>query len=189
MIETTKYSGVAAFIISNAVNITEAINATLHLGHREDEDIFQEIVTCACKAQQTYRKGAVSEACFVFRSMKRAKVDIERKYLCDCRKAFLWEVQEQEEDEADGPVSCERTAQDNPDIIGQAHVEAILDCFSPRQRAITKLLLEEKSLREIGKITRLSIGVVRGEQRKMQEIVKKLYLGEHNFGSSDEKME
>ena len=56
MENTTKYTGVDAFIIAYAVKFTNIINNKLNLCGREDEDIFQELVISGCASQRMYRK-------------------------------------------------------------------------------------------------------------------------------------
>lgn len=174
MENTTKYTGVDAFIIAYAVKFTNTINNKLNLCGREDEDIFQELVISGCASQRTYRKGAVSEKTFVYRGMERCSVDLLRKYNRDCRKSFLYEEQPLEETDEGEPLSSPLEIVDAPDIVGQAHVRDVFSHFTPLQRRIAELSMDEKSLNEIAEALGTTIGAVRAQKAKMQEIVKKL---------------
>lgn len=189
MENTTNYTGVATFIIAYAVKFTNTINKKLDLRGRDDEDIFHELLIRGCTSQRVYREGAVSEKTFVYRSMERLSADLLRKYHRNCRKSFLYAEPLIEESDEGAPFAPPLEIIDTPDIIGQAHVSDILAHFTPMQKTIAELSMNEKSLSEIADTLGTTIGVVRAQKDKMREMLKTLLRGQQDSGRSNEKLD
>ena len=193
MRNATTYSGIPAFILANATILTGKINDKLGLHAREDEDIFQELLTCGCSAQRKYRKGALSEKTFVYRAMERGAIDLLRRYNRHCRKIFLHEEQPQVKNKGRFGLASPTNGvdlpdvADNPDIVGQAHVRDVLASLSPLHQTIAELAMQEKSLSEMARALNMTIGAIRVQRNKMQAIVKNLQREQHDSGNGGEK--